>query len=195
LKDSSLAVSLGLAAIDGLTCAFIAILILALILIGAGTSPGANDTDSSEILMVHVARDGNFQGGIDLHLLLDVTINGQPKPLAFEVESAGRIVKLDQLQTYVRPGGEVWWKDCQSANGNECLAEMFVTKFRRGEGDWRIRLRVADAADSFTAGPVSYKLWVQNGTSPRVENLVLSPDQPLVMCVNWTAKTVQAPCP
>ena len=159
MKDSSLAVSLGLAAIDGLTCAFIAILILALILIGPGSSPSANDADTSQVLMVHIAADSEPSRALNLRLLVD------------------------------------WWKDCQTMSQSECFAEMFVTKVKPGGAIWHVRLRVADAGDSFTAGTLSYKLWLKVGSSPSVENLILNPDQPLVACVNWSAKTVQAPCP
>ena len=58
MKESSLAVSLGLAAIDGLTCAFIAILILALIMIGPGSSPSASDSDTAQTLLVHIEGEG-----------------------------------------------------------------------------------------------------------------------------------------
>jgi hypothetical protein len=195
VKDSSLAVSLGLAAIDGLTCAFIAILILALILIGVGSSPGAHDADPAQILMVHVAGDGGSRLGIDLRLLVDVSVEGDfQHTAAFTVESAGSVAKLDALGEYA-PGGGVWWKDCQTLSTNECFAEMFVTKAKRGGPVWRIRFRVADSGDSFTTGGGLYKLWLKLDSGPMIEGLSLTPDQPIVACVNWSAKTALAPCP
>ena len=194
MKESSLAVSLGLAAIDGLTCAFIAILILALILIGPGSSPSASDSDTAQMLLVHIEGEGGAAHSIDLRILVDVTVDGQP--LDLDVESAGRLVRLRgfEKRNLVRPGGGVWWKDCQTTAANFCVAEMFVTKAKHNATAWRIRLRVADAGDSFTASAVSYNAWLKLEGS-EVQGLVLSPDKPLVACVNWSAKTVQAPCP
>ena len=48
---------------------------------------------------------------------------------------------------------------------------------------------------AFTAGVVPYKLWLKLDSSPSIEGLSLSPDAPIVACVNWSAKTVIAPCP
>ena len=126
MKDSSLAVSLGLAAIDGLTCAFIAILILALILIGRGCHR-VPMTLTRANLTVHVAADGTAPRRYRSTSLVDVNVDGDPQhTAAFNVESAGGIVKLDAMGEYV-PAGGVWWKDCQTVKANECFAQKCLS--------------------------------------------------------------------
>jgi hypothetical protein len=155
MRSNSFAISLGLAAIDGLLCAFVAVLMLALVLIGPGISANAPDVMESQKLLFLIKNADTAARGIDLHMLVDIKTEGSSDVASFTVESGGRMTQLKGLTRHVQAGGAIWWKDCQILAGSECSATLFVTRIKPNER-WHVRLRVADAGNSFTAGGTNY---------------------------------------
>jgi hypothetical protein len=196
MSSNSFAVSMGLAAIDGLLCAFVAMLMLALVLIGPGIATSAPDLTQAQALWFRITKADEDTKGIDLNLLVDIRADGSGDVGSLTVESGGRMTRLKGLIGQVQDGGEIWWKDCQVLAGKECPAALFVTRIKPGQR-WRVRLRVADAADSFTAGGSSYTVYaklVPGVSGASLPNLALTPDLSVQICVDWDKKTLDPKC-
>jgi hypothetical protein len=194
MKNSSIGLALGLAAIDGLTCAFVAMLILALVLIGPGETSSAPDLVESKSLTIRVTDMNQTGVGVDLRLLVDISVEGSSQVTpAFTVESQGRMTPLRTLQSHVNGNGRVWWQDCQALSGHTCVAQLFVSSIKQHERPWHIRLRVADSGNSFTIGDGSYEIEASLGDHV-LPNLSLTPSAPLVICAEWDKNSVRAPC-
>jgi hypothetical protein len=191
MKNSSIGLALGLAAIDGLTCAFVAMLILALVLIGPGQTSAAPDVVESKSITIRITNSNQSLDRVDLRLLADINVEGSTAaPAAFTVESQGRLFLIKALQNHVGPKGGVWWKDCQAQAGGSCLAQLFVSAINQHERPWRIRLRVADSGDGFTSGDGIYDIEASLGDQP-ASNLKLMPGTPLIVCADWGSNTLQ----
>jgi hypothetical protein len=192
LSSQSLGISLGLAAVDGLLCAFVAILVLALVLIGSGTSVSAPDLIASHVLLFDINSVDQSRKSIDLRLLVDVGIQGAPDRSKPSVSSNGRMVVLSGLEQHLQHGS-ILWKDCQTLDQGRCSAALFVTRPKIGER-WRIRIRLADADNSFTTSSIpSYKIKATLGGRSR-GNLELTPDNPIEICADWEKKEIDSPC-
>jgi hypothetical protein len=130
-----------LAAIDGLTSAFVAMLILALAVIGSGEQSGAAP-DISETTVLSIRKP-----------IVNFLVRVAPKCNVFAqrvpgVQTAGHLAEIDSFTR----AGSVTWKDCSPLLGDSnCLAQLIVD--RPASGRWRIYLANSNTEANFTETP------------------------------------------
>jgi len=192
---SSFALSLGIAAIDGLTCAFVAMLVLALVLIGSGETTQAPDWTRSGILLIQKMDDNTAATQMPLLLLVDVQAGtGTHASSDVKLNSDGTLLPLPGLSGAVDPGGSVSWADHTCSESRICSAELFVALPREPTG-WRVRLRIADTSGSFADDfPHSITLALHVAGNPTDIKQSLKFGEDLMVCPDWKQRTV-APCP
>jgi hypothetical protein len=190
---SSFALSLGIAAIDGLTCAFVAMLVLALVLIGSGETTQAPDWTSSGILLIQKMDDNTAATQMTMLLLVDVQAGpGKDAPSDVKLNSDGTLQPLPHLSPAVEAarGGRVSWADHTCSESRICSAELFVTRPRQPTG-WRVRLRIADTSGSLADDfPQSLSLSIHVAGNPADLKKSLKFGEDLEVCPDWKQKTV-----
>lgn len=146
--ESSFAMALGLAAIDGLLSAFVAMLMLALVLIGSGeTSGGGPDWNRSTILLMEKSDPRDAGQPMRSRMLIDVYAQGEGRSLhACTVESAGKLEEFDVLKPIA---GHVFWSDCSENTASKCEARLMIVSPKPGSM-WLVRLRIADTFGGFS---------------------------------------------
>lgn len=136
--NRSFVLALGLAAIDGLTSAFVAMLILALAVIGSGEQTGAAP-DVSETTVLFIQKP-----------LVNFLVRVAPKcnVIAQRVPGAQTSGRLTEIDLYTK-AGSVTWRDCSPVlDDNFCLAQLIID--RPVAGRWRIYLANSNTQANFT---------------------------------------------
>jgi hypothetical protein len=142
--NNGFALALGLAAIDGLTSAFVAMLVLALAVIGSGEQSGAT-ADISGQTILYVRKP-----------LINFLVRVAPtcKVFAQRVPRGQADERLKEIESYTN-GGSVRWIDCTPAPGDTiCRAQLIINRPVRGE-PWRIYFANANTENNFTEKPLN----------------------------------------
>lgn len=147
------AMAIGLAAIDGLLCAFVAMLVVALVLIGSGESTGVPDITRSVVLQID-KRDPRPGKPMTAALLLNLNVqSGSVKQrvlLAPDAAVRSRMTEVPGLRNgSLEPGGRVVWQDCfedeTSDYRGHCESRLLIARPQPGS-QWEISVRVVDSS-------------------------------------------------
>jgi hypothetical protein len=138
MNNRGFALALGLAAIDGLTSAFVAMLVLALAVIGSGEQTGAAP-DTSETTVLSIRKP-----------IINFLVRVAPACNVFAQRVPGGQIKgrLTEIESYTK-AGSVEWIDCTPNSGDSiCLAQLVIN--RPLSGSWRISLANSNTEGNFT---------------------------------------------
>jgi hypothetical protein len=127
---------LGLAAIDGLTSAFVAMLVLALVVIGSGASDAPPDISETAVLIVQKPA---------IRLLASIAADSAAPSLLVPREGF-QDERVPELEIYTR-SGRVEWLNCDT-----CSARLQIN--RPSNVLWRVCLVRANTPMGFTEAPI-----------------------------------------
>jgi hypothetical protein len=159
--NNSFVLALGLAAIDGLTSAFVAMLILALAVIGSGQPADVDATSESVWLSI---RKPSVK-----FLVIVEPVCGGTRAMRIPQDQPS-MQRLRELESQTKQGTVNWIDSC-SAEDDRCSAQLFINRPKSGQ-PWHIYLASADTQGKFTErakGPqidVSIMLATTSGQLP-----------------------------
>lgn len=161
--NNSFILALGLAAIDGLTSAFVAMLILALAVIGSGQQ-GGSDT-STETALLNITRPR-------LNLLVRVSPDCGGQGALRAPIIGGKSERLEEIESFTKQGSVYWIEAC-NATDEVCSSQLIVNN-GLPDRPWCIDLAIGNTPLNFTDGPtkpINVTLTLVNGTeSPPLED-------------------------
>jgi hypothetical protein len=129
--NASFILALGLAAIDGLTSAFVAMLIMALVV--AGGNGGAAGQETDKALIVTVAKHAPVKLMVRL-----AAGEGKPVPVYALDQNTFQTIKLSTN----KDGGRILWRDCATSPGGGCTAQLIIERPRDGQ-KWSMEFAIA----------------------------------------------------
>ena len=138
--NNSFVLALGLAAIDGLTSAFVAMLILALSVIGSGQPAELEATSDGVSLLIR-------KPSIKFLVMVEPVCGG---PNARRIpQNQPSTQRLREIENQTN-GGTVYWIDTCSSDDEACSAQLLISR-PRGKS-WRIYLANSTTQKNFTEG-------------------------------------------
>ena len=152
--NSGFVLALGLAAIDGLTSAFVAMLILALAVIGSGQS-GTPQTSQETALLSIQKSSLKFSIAVEPVCGSDRSTRVPRGSLINE--------RLREIESHTQNGSIIWIDSC-SASDEKCQAQLIINKPKKKER-WRIYIANANTQGNFTErskGPVNIEVTLAN---------------------------------
>jgi hypothetical protein len=140
---------LGLAAIDGLTSAFVAMLVLAMAVIGSGAREAPPDVSETAVFIIQKPA---------IRLLVSIAAD-TARPVVRAPRTSFLEERLSELEPYTN-NGSVLWVNCDT-----CSPRLQINKPR--SVSWRVCVASANTPGSFTESPLgSIKLKVSTITKP-----------------------------
>ncbi|MBX5157665.1 hypothetical protein HJB89_11075 [Rhizobium sp. NZLR8] len=146
--------ALGLAAIDGLTSAFVAMLIMALVV--AGGNGGASGKETDKALIVTIAKHAPVKLMVRL-----AAGDGKPVPVYALDQNTFQTIDLSASTE----GGRILWRDCSVSPGGGCTAQLIIERPQDGQ-KWTLQFAIATTDAELTetlSRPVKLDLKMAGG--------------------------------
>jgi hypothetical protein len=138
-------------------CAFVAMLVLALVLIGSGESSGPPDLSHAILLQLNKQNPTKTKPiRSTLLLRLTVTSSGHTESKSFAPAKGvlSHLTELKGINNGTEQGGAIYWADCLEEENSSnitghCEARLFITRPRAGS-IWMVAVSAIDSGDQFS---------------------------------------------